>query len=614
VAKVSSISASQRSLVVLTGIVAGALVIGCLYWARAVFIPLALAIFLAFLLSPIVLSLQRLRIPRPLAVCLVVLGATALLGGLMFLVSSQFTELLEGLPRYTENIRSKVHSIQEWQIVRRLEDVSKSVEETLNPEAARREKAPSPSFGSETGLLQWIGSIGSVGEGLAAAGLTMVLVIFILLRREDLRNRFIRLVGQGRVTTTTKAVDEAGKRISHYLFTQAMVNGSYGLILAIVLYLIGVKYAILWGFLVGLFRYIPYVGIWIAALLPISFSLAMFEGWLQPLLVLAAILAMEFLAYLVVEPVAYGQSMGVSEVALLVSAAFWTFLWGPVGLILSNPLTVCLVVLGRYVPQLEFLKVLLGEEPVLEPSVAFYQRLLAKDQDEAADIVLEELRKTRADKIYDGLLIPALTMALRDRDRGTLSKADEEFVVAATQEILDDFGETQVREDPQIADNSGEKAKGPQRAPVRILGCPARSSEDQLALEMLRHLLDPAKCDLQTAKKDMLSSELVAYVERISPAAICVATLPPGGLAHTRYLCKRLRAHYPNLRIIVGHWGLTTDRERVEQFLRQAGADHLSVTLVDTRDQIIAWLPVFNQDATAAPRMTISEPQQKAAV
>ncbi len=229
-------------------------------------------------------------------------------------------------------------------------------------------------------------------EYLGELALAIILVIFMLQKREELRNRLIRLMGRGRIATATKFVDEAGQRISRFLLMQAMVNGTFGLVLAGGLLLIGVKYALLWGFLAAMLRYLPYIGAYLAAVFPISLGLAMFDGWGTVFMVAGLFVVLELIAANFVEPWLYGQSMGVSEIALLVAAAFWAVLWGPIGLVLSSPLTVCLVMLGRYVPQLEFLAVLLGDEPALDPSVSFYQRLLARDQDEAEDLVLEHVK------------------------------------------------------------------------------------------------------------------------------------------------------------------------------------------------------------------------------
>jgi predicted PurR-regulated permease PerM len=625
VAKASSQQAWQRALVILTGTVVAAVVVTCLVWARALLIPLALAIVLTFLLSPLVAGLQRIGLKRMPAVAVAVLLATTILGGLIWLVTSQVTGLLGELPQYTGNITAKIRSVQEAShssIVQKLERMVTDIQKSLGAKPENPELAPETEPGPSQNLapaepmrvvvqrstdwlamFQWSSYAGSLGESLGGAGLTMVLVIFMLLRREDLRNRMIRLIGSGHITGTTRAVDDAAKRVSRYLLMQAVVNGSYGLVLAAGLWLIGVKYALLWGFLAGVLRYVPYVGTLMASIFPITLSLAMFEGWLQPLLVLGVILLIELVTYMLAEPLVYGQSIGVSEVALLLSAAFWTFLWGPIGLVLSNPLTVCLVVLGRHVRSLEFLGVLLGDEPALEPSLAYYQRLLARDQDEAMAVVLKQIKAASPEVVYDEVLVPALICARSDRDRDNLTAVDEDFVLKGTGEILEDLGE-HTRHDPEMAATGEECDENRKQPYARVLGYPARCLADRLALEMLRQLLDPAGWDIEIAGKEMLIAELVSYVEKTNLPMVCIAALPPGGLPRTRYLCKRLRARYPELKIIVGRWGLKSNVELNKERLCEAGADHVSTMLLETREQMKAWLPVLAQEPSPSHSST----------
>ena len=418
----------------------------------------------------------------------------------------------------------------------------------------------------------------------------------MLLKREDLRNRLIRLVSRGQITVMTKALDDAGQRISRFLLMQLIVNATVGLTVGLGLLAIGVQYALLWGFVAAVFRYIPYVGVWIAALPPIILSLAMFEGWVQPLLVLSLFLAIELLASNIAEPRLYGRSIGVSEVALLVAAAFWAFLWGPIGLILSSPLTVCMVVLGKYVPPLKFLDVLLGDEPPLDAHITFYQRLLARDQDEATQLILAQVKASSPEQVYDEFLVPTLNYAKRDRERDDLTESDEQFVVEAIREILEDLGErreaaTQAKEAIRPEDQAN--AAAPIR--LRVLACPARDEADRLALEMLRQLLDPAKWEVEVAAVETLTADLVAQVAEQSPALVCIGALPPGGLAHARYLCKKLRSRFPEIKIIVGRWGLTGGVEANREQLQDAGADLMATTMLETRNELNSLLPILTQ-------------------
>jgi predicted PurR-regulated permease PerM len=437
VAKTSATPGWQLAVIVLTSTVVGVVLVACLYWARAVLIPVALAVFLTFLLVPPTTALQRRGLRRLPAVILIVTLAAIVLGGGIWLVTAQVASLAGEVPKYTKNIKGKVKSLRhlgQGSVTSGLATTMKKISEAWSPpresddgkDAEKRADSVSDKptavvleSESPTWLARLPALLSSLLETLGSLALSLVLVIFMLLKREDLRNRLIRLVSHGQITVMTKALDDAGQRISRFLLMQLIVNATVGLTVGLGLLAIGVQYAFLWGFVAAVFRYIPYIGIWIAALPPIALGLAMFEGWVQPLLVLSLFLAIELLASNVAEPRLYGHSIGVSEVALLVAAAFWAFLWGPIGLILSSPLTVCMVVLGKYVPPLKFLDVLLGDEPPLDAHVTFYQRLLARDQDEATQLILAQAKASSPEQVYDEFLVPALNYAKRDRERST---------------------------------------------------------------------------------------------------------------------------------------------------------------------------------------------------
>jgi predicted PurR-regulated permease PerM len=584
---------------VLTGTVVGVVVVSCLYWAQTVFIPVALAIFLTFLLSPLVTALQRRRLGRVPSVCLVVVLAGTVLGGVGWAVTHQVLGLAEELPAYTENIKTKIKGLREIG-GGRLGGMIKELtaEWQLEPAARKSDAPPAPPSAvvvhPESPVWARLPSaLGAALESLGGLALALVLVLFMLLKREDLRNRLLRLVGSGRLTVSTKAVEEAGERISRFLLMQLILNTTFGVLLAGGLLLIGVDYALLWGFLAGVLRYVPYLGIWVAATPPFILSLAMSEGWLPPLLLLGLFLTLELIINSVMEPWLFGKSMGVSEVAMLICAAFWAFLWGPIGLVLSSPLTVCLAVLGRYVPYLGFLDVLLGDEPALDSQVGYYQRLLARDQDEATALVLARVKAVPPERIYDDVLVPALYYAKKDRERDDLTEADEEFILRATREIVEDLGERQVAAAATLPLSADPAAPLPRK--VRVLGCPGHGDTDRLALEMLCQLLDPARWDMEILSTDMLSAELIALAGEKDPAVVCLAAIPPGGLAHTRYLCKRLRARMPAAKIVVGRWGLQENAEQNQEQLREAGADAVETTLLETREHLDSWLPVLAQ-------------------
>ncbi|MHB1035248.1 MAG: AI-2E family transporter [Pirellulales bacterium] len=613
-AKTSTVPGWQLAVLILSGTVVGVVVVTCLYWARTVFIPVALAVFLAFLLAPLVTALQRRGLSRLPSVILVALLAGALLGGGVWLVTAQVTSLAGEVPKYTGTIKGKVKALRDLgrgSVTSGLEKMIQDITGEWNLAAGSPEgegagkqavSATKPTTvvlepESPTWLAQVPALLSSLLETLGSLALALVLVVFMLLKREDLRNRLIRLVSHGQITVMTKALDDAGQRISRFLLMQLFVNATVGLAAGLGLLALGIPYAFLWGFLAAVFRYIPYLGIWIAALPPIILSLAMSEGWVQPLLVLGLFLTIELLASNFAEPRLYGHSIGVSEVALLVAAALWAFLWGPIGLILSSPLTVCLVVLGKYVPQLKFLDVLLGDEPPLDAHVTFYQRLLARDQDEATQLVLAQAKASSPEQVYDDFLVPTLNYAKRDRERDDLTESDEQFILQATREILEDLGErreaaTQAKDAIHPEDQAN--ALAPIR--LRVLACPARDQADRLALEMLRQLLDPARWVVEVAAVETLTADLVAQVAEQAPALVCIGALPPGGLAHARYLCKKLRARFPEVKIIVGRWGLTGGVEANREQLQDAGADLTATTMLETRSQLSSLLPILTQE------------------
>jgi hypothetical protein len=412
--------------------------------------------------------------------------------------------------------------------------------------------------------------------------------------------RLIRLIGQGHVTTATRALDDAGQRISRFLIVQALISGFAGVAIGLGLLLIGIEYALLWGFLVFILRYVPYLGVWVAALPPVLLALAMFEGWTQPLLVVALIVVVELFCGNVLEPTLFGASLGVSEVSLLVAAAFWALLWGPIGMVLSSPLTVCLVVLGKYHPRLAFLDVLLGDEPALTPDIRFYQRLLVRDQMEAYEIMEERLKETPAEQIFDELLVPALLLAKRDRERGELREDDEEFILAAILEIA-----SEIRDRPETAGSSDQSTicnlqpliSEDLPARTRVLAYPAHDHEDRVALALAAASLDPTRWEVEILSPVTLGSELVSLTAEKQPDLICIGTLPPGGVAHTRYLCKRLRACFPEVKIIVARCGMVSRDQGVQERLREAGADLVATSLAQTRKQLENWHQVLSSSS-----------------
>ena len=438
-------------------------VVGALYVGSDILIPLALAILLSFMLAPIVVRLRRFglgRIPSVLAVVLLLFVA---LLGLGAIVASQVVHLAENLPKYEWNLRSKIRdlriAIPSGGVVERtsemLRDLGQELEEATAPaeeeaqsgaEAEAPQPVPVQVQEPEAPPLQTLRELGGpLVAPIATAGLVVVFVVFMLLQRADLRDRVIRLLGARDVVRATEAMDDAAKRISRYLLMQLIINVLYGIPVGVGLYLLGVPNPILWGLLATILRFVPYLGPMIAALFPIALSFAVAPGWTLPLLTIALFVTLELFSNNVLEPWLYGSSTGLSPVAILVAAVFWTTLWGPVGLLLSTPLTVCLVVLGRHVPQLGFFHVLLGDEPALAPELKFYQRLLARDPEEAIELAEEYLDDEPLDKLYDMVIMPALGLAEQDRLRGSLDRATVQGIAEDTTGVIEDLASEQER-------------------------------------------------------------------------------------------------------------------------------------------------------------------------
>jgi predicted PurR-regulated permease PerM len=602
-----------RPLIVLFSTV---LIVASLYLAQKILIPAALAILLAFVLGPLVVRVQRRGLSRAPAVLIVVGFALLLVIGIGAILALQIRSLALDLskPQYKQHIVEKAKSLLSSGQGTFLGNIQASFRDILTEVSERPGKneegkeQPVPVRIEPAGdytqvFTQMREALDPALEALATAGLVVILLIFMLIKREDLRNRIVYMVGHGRLIVTTRAIDEAAQRISRFLIMQATINATVGVCLSVGLFIIQIPYALLWGLLLGLLRFVPYLGILIGASLVVLFSLAVSASWFYPLLVLGLILGIELVAANVVEPLVLGHSTGISAVALLFAAAFWTWLWGPIGLILSTPITACLVVLGKYVPQLEFFSTLMGDETVLDTEVTYYQRLLARDQDEATELVERHLQANPAETVYDQVLIPALVLAKRDRENGELAPEEERFILQATTEVLNELVSPQLKIHAIVT--KGAHAVEPDRPQILVFGCPARDDEDALALQMLQPLLAPHG-RLEVLSSQTLSGELLVRVEQEKPTVVCIASLPPGGMTLTRYLCKRLRQNFSELPIVVGRWGETTKVAEVRERLQAAGATTVVTTLLEGRDRIVPLLQIagHQQPAMEAEKLT----------
>ena len=476
-------SATARMLSQLWFITVAVLAIAVLFLAKVLLLPLGFAILFAFLLAPVVALLERLRLPRPVAAVLVILAFAGLLCVATWTIFTQLVAIANDLPTYGGNIAQKMQTLHSpsnsaySRAQREIEEISNELgiansTGAIPPpgESAAKPLGASPEHpvqvrevGRPTGRLD---ELGGVIEPLTTALLSVVFTFFVLLQREDLRNRLIHLSGDRNLSRMTQAMRDASRRISRYFLLQVAVNIVYGALVCVALYFIGLPHWFLFGALAFLCRFVPYVGAPIAALTPTVLSLAVFPGWRHSAEIFGVFVLLEIVTANYVEPHVYGKHTGLSTLAVLIAAAFWTLIWGPVGLILSVPLTVCLVVMGSHIPSLEFLTVLLGDQPVIPPYTAFYQRMLAHDEREASDILQNCLKSESLAAVYDSILIPALTLVEMERQKGELEESTVSFIRTSTSEMVEELGFRAAEEKNESARNLESNAKAENAAGV----------------------------------------------------------------------------------------------------------------------------------------------------
>ena len=575
----------------LAGILAFA--IFCLAIAKEVFIPIAVAMLLTFVLAPVVRLLEHRRLPHLAAVALTVVLAFSAIGGVGYVLALQVTTLAADLPKYEGKIKQKIREVRRAGKGGTIEKAQSTVKEVigeLQKDDDPKTRKPMPVVvegDAPTGVAGLKKTLGGLAEWLATAGLVVVLVIFMLVERQRLLDRLIRLGGYRRTSLTTKILSEAGERISRYLLMQSTINAGFGISIGVGLFLIGVPYALLFGVLAAVLRFIPYVGAWIAASLPVLMSLAVFDGWREPLFVLAVFAGVELVIYLLIEPFLLGHSAGVSPLALIITLAFWTWLWGPIGLVVGTPLTVCVLTLGRHVPGMEFLVVLFGDEPVVSSDVALYQRLLKADDDEAQRVLAEYVKTHDADSVYDDVLMPVLCRMRADAVRGAITSEEARSITRGIDQILD---ELDVAALPAAAERDNAAAAA--ATALHVAGCAARDDVDEAALRILASRLNIDGVAVTTLPPTLLVAEVVARVTAMPPQVAVVAAIAPGGLAQSRHLIKRLRRAFPELPIVAVRWGPPDGRDEARAELRAAGATDFAGTLLEARERILQYRQV----------------------
>jgi predicted PurR-regulated permease PerM len=552
-----------RSLSQLSRLSAVFLVIAALSLARSVLVPIAVALLLSFILTAPLKWLQRLGLPRRLCLALVMMLALGCLVGTAYLLARQMGELADQVSHYSESMRRRVAALTfleggPWgSLQRSFERVTAGLERRTETLETVRTVA---GEGSAAERLR--SAFGPLLAPLTNALIVFVLCLFMLGHREDLRNRLLRLAGTQNLTLTTRALDDGAHRISRYLSAQLAINAAFGAVLALGLYAIGIPYAALWGATAGLLRFIPYVGTAIGLLLPATLAFALFPGWHQTLLTVGVFGVLTLLTSGLVEPLLIGKRTGVSAVALLVSVLFWTWLWGPIGLVLSAPLTVSLAVLGRHLPALHFLAVMLGDEQPLGPAVTFYQRLLARDEDEASAIVTSLCGSLEPLGVLEQVMLPALTLAARDRERHEISEEDVAFVTAVSGELI-------AHVSPPLQ-RSG--------APGGVLGIAAHGVFDEEVLDMLASTMS----ELDIVRADANLTEIAFEIQARAPRWVCIAALSPGAGPRARQCCQWLKQSFPGLRVMVLRPGdARPDQSPAAARFAGAGADAVVTNLTE---------------------------------
>ena len=555
-------------------------VVATLQLAQEFFLPLVLAGLLSFLLSPLVRKLERWRLGRVGAVLTITALSFVLLGGLTYLVTGQFLDLSRSLPKYRSNLIARVNSFKTSSnnplrlagelISEVTAELNKQDDAALAAKPAAAAKAPPVRVevvetGDVGAVQKLLGVLWPVVGPLSNTLVVIVIAIFMLMAGEDLRDRLIHLMGRARLRMTTQAFDEVGQRIGRYLRAQVIVNASFGIAIGAGLYFIGIPNAVFWGMLGMVLRFLPYIGAWIAAALPLALAIAIFDTWTQPLLTVGLFAVVELIVANVVEPWLYGASTEISPLAVVVSALFWTWLWGGVGLVLATPLTVCLAVAGKYLPGLAFLDLLMGDKPSIAPGDRLYQRLLALNEEESNEMIERHAREESVVSAFDGMVLPALCSMEADYRAGVLSDVARADACQILRQSIADLAAPRAEADAATA---------PTATAAPILCIPASHEVDEIAALMLARVLAESGVTATVFSAQLLTGEYIEKAAELAPSIVCVSAVPPGSTIAARALAKRLRARLPTARIVIGVWQadgaeFAARRER----LAKSGAD-----------------------------------------
>jgi predicted PurR-regulated permease PerM len=581
-------------------------VITVLYLARDILIPLAFAVTLSLIATPAIDALGKLHVGRLPAALLVMMLAMVGAGLAGWVIFNELVDVANQLPEYQLNINKKLAAIRApgtGAFGRASASVKQLGQELSTPPATVAPQAPDGRSGRRiapaeparpvpvhvvaepANQLQYVfDMVQPFVRPMGIFGMVLLFSMFLTIGHHDLRNRIFRLVGLSQLNLMTQALNDATGRVSRYLLLQLLVNSCFGALCGTGLYLIGVPYAVLWGAVAAILRIVPYVGSLVAAALPFLLSMAVFDHWMHPLLVFLLFGVLELGIANLVEPWLYGTNTGVSSLALILTAVFWTALWGPAGLVLSTPLTVCVVVLGRYVPQFSFLHILLGDEEALVEEAQVYQRLLAMDDQEARTVIDRYLTGHSLVQLCDSVIVPALTMAEHDRHKGALDPAREEFVFLSIKEILTELAEKAGRSALANAESADEARPVPPTG--RILCLPASDEADEVTAAMLALLLESSGCVVLPFTRDP-GLQQMAHVQPSNDDIFCVSALPPFAFTHARTLSNQLRLRYPGVKIVVGVWGFTGETERAMERFQSPRPDRLVTSLAGAIEAVM---------------------------
>lgn len=609
------------------------MVIGVLYVGKPVLIPIALSVLLAFVLTPLVLVLEKLRIGRIASVVIASCLGFVAIGLASWGLADQLTRLAKDLPNHEQEIKDKMANLQVDKdstlgrldkMVKEIFSIKESsaptqpVESSIQSDSPTKAsvvvaREPAPTYSTAADIL-----LGAV-EPFATSSLVVVLVLFILIRREDVRYRVISLMGDNALTGTTRLMRDTAERVSNYLFHLLLVNAVFGSWFAVGLYLMNVPYAPLWGFLTLFLRFIPFLGSPASVVFPLLISIATSTGWSQPFGIIIFFAVSELVTANVIEPILFGKSTGLTPIALLIAALFWAWIWGPIGLLLSTPLTVCLVVLGQHLPTLRWLKVLLAEQPVLDLRLQYFQRLLARDSVEADKLIAECTKALGMERAMDEVLVPALRWTRQEREKERISADEQTFIYSSmaqsvhhmsdtrltavpatvassiTSDVRDHFSTAIVAEDAvdRISTTEVEKRK------LNVVGYPVHHESEEIALSMLQKITTD-NCSLTLFSTKQLPSTVLRELQKRNADVIVLTVLPPGGLAQVKFMASQLLKCCPHTQIIVSYLGSIRNYDRLLVRMRKSGVTYLATSLSQTRQMINA----IREEKTLNPNST----------